>query len=225
MADGGAGRQFTLPPERNNLEEFLREQQAMIDEAIAPIVEAASEFIEMNDPFQSFSDAFAARKARKRQSTAEIISESLEKSSSGGDDNEEEPKAPLVLCRPSWLIAEGDTLIKIAEEHFSDPYIGWLIADLNKGNSQEHLMDGKRIVEFQSRQQITLPVWQDIVEFYGSMPAEARPENLVTIVSSTQIDREVVNSVLGPIIGRSNNSVKQADAGVSVEAKQTVLMK
>jgi hypothetical protein len=63
-------------------------------------------------------------------------------------------------------------------------------------------MDGKRIVEFQSRQQLTLPVWQDIVEFYGSMPEDARPENLVTIVSSTQIDREVVDNVLGPIVGR-----------------------
>lgn len=227
MADGGTGRQFNLPGEQNKFDDFLREQQAIIGEAIAPIVEAASEFIEMNDPFLSFSDAFAAKKSRRlaKQANADSSTELLEKDATGGsDDNEEEPKTPLVLCRPTWLIGEGDTLIKIAEEHFSDPYIGWLIADLNKGNSQEHVMDGKRIVEFQSRQQITLPVWQDIVEFYGSMPAQARPENLVTIVSSTQLDRDVVNSVLGPIIGASSNA-KTAVAGNAAETKQTVALK
>ncbi|MBX9725006.1 MAG: hypothetical protein K2X81_26620, partial [Candidatus Obscuribacterales bacterium] len=127
----------------------------------------------------------------------------------------------IILRRPSWLIGENETLISIAEEHFADPYIGWLIADLNKGNSKEHRMDGKRIVEFQARQLLTLPVWQDVVEFYGSMPPEARPENLVTIVSANQVDREIVDNVLGPIVGRKSMGSLKGEQNSSMAAAES----
>jgi hypothetical protein len=216
LAEAAGGRQFALPAEPSAFDRFLRTQQVALDGALAPLINAAHDFIEIDDPFQSFKDVFSSRGSARRLRLSGISDGGdLERRSvSGGDGDgddqgeDEDPNQPknVVLLRPTSLISAGQTLVSIAEELFSDPYIGWLIADLNKGNCQEHWMDGKRIVEFQSRQQLTLPVWQDVVEFYGSMPEEARPENLVTIVTATEIDLEVVNNVLGPIVGRKSGS-------------------
>lgn len=227
MADASTGQHIAMPADTSVLEQFLRGQQQVLDETLEPFINAANEFIEMDDPFEGFKAMFSVKSGTRRSRSKNQLFESEEEGNGisgngdGGQDynDDEQGKSGLVLCRPTWLIGEGETLISIAEEHFSDPYIGWLIADLNKGNCQEHWMDGKRIVEFQSRQQLTLPVWQDIVQFYGSMPLEARLENLVTIVSATQIDREVVDSVLGPIVGRKK-SVNPNGLGNGASNKQ-----
>lgn len=229
LAEAAGGRQFALPAEPSVFDQFLRAQQAALDGAIGPLINAAHDFIEIDDPFQSFKDVFTSRGSarRLRLSGVKDGGGDLERQSvSGGDADgndqgeDEDPNQPknVVLLRPTSLIGAGQTLVSIAEEQFSDPYIGWLIADLNEGNCQEHWMDGKRIVEFQSRQQLTLPVWQDIVEFYGSMPEEARPENLVTIVTATEIDREVINNVLGPIVGRKSGSKSIDEPSIKTES-------
>ncbi len=234
LADAGSGRNFAMPAESSVLEQMFKAQQKALDEVLRPLLNP-EDYLEVDDPFESFKNVFAAKasaKGRQRKgSSVGLEKQSLLKTGSdGGDDfdDEEDENKNLILMRPSWLISPGETLISIAEEHFSDPYIGWLIADLNKDKSQEHYMDGKRIVEFKSRQKLTLPVWQDIVDFYGSMPRNARPENLVTIVSATQIDREVVNSVLGPILDRKRqqNSIQSsADSakGISADGNEAVL--
>jgi hypothetical protein len=212
LAEAAGGRHMALPSEPSVLEQLLEAPQTALDGALAPLINAAHDFIEIDDPFQSFKDVFVSRSAyRRRAGDGRDGAGKLEPHADvqgGGDSEDPDQNKNLVLLRPTWLIAEGQTLTSIAEEHFSDPYIGWLIADLNSGNCREHFMDGKRIVEFQTRQQITLPVWQDIVDFYGDMPAEARPENLVTIVRETEIDREVVNNVLGPILGQKDHGNK-----------------
>ena len=118
-------------------------------------------------------------------------------------EEEEKINQPQILIRPTWLIAEGETLVSIAENLYSDPHIAWLIANLNNGNAEEYFIDGKRIVEFNSRQQITLPVWQDVVDFYDSVSSPADPENLITIVKSTKLDREVVDSALNKVMSTS----------------------
>lgn len=195
-ADAMSANNFAMPANANSLDRLFQTQKRAMGEALRPLL-GSQDFIVMDDPFQTFRDALAAKKAQG----------SGDKSIYGKDSNDGEAgdeEKSIVLLRPSWLISAGETLVSLAEEHYNDPYIGWLIADLNAGNCKEHFMDGKRIVEFNSRQKITLPVWQDIVEFYGKMSEKVKPENLITIVSDTEVDREVVDSVLGPILAKQS---------------------
>ncbi|MBI4533654.1 MAG: hypothetical protein HY711_06870 [Candidatus Melainabacteria bacterium] len=112
-----------------------------------------------------------------------------------------------VLLRPTHIVAHNDTLVSIAEQLFHDPNISWLIADLNKDAIKESWDSDKRIVELRERQQIQLPVWQDIVGFNQERLAKSTPENLVTIVTETQIDRDLLDSNLGVVMGQSSASV------------------
>jgi len=186
----------------------LRTPQSRLEEAMDTLIDVVGEFIDVDDPFQTFVGAINPARSGKRNARFKDPEVPAEASDADGGDDDATPPSQLVLLRPTCLISQKDTLLSVAEEYFSDPYVAWLIADLNQGNCRQHYMDGKRVVEFQSRQKITLPVWQDIVAFYGSMPADARPENLVTIVSSTEIDREILNSVLGPIMAQNHADKK-----------------
>jgi hypothetical protein len=62
-------------------------------------------------------------------------------------------------------------------------------------------VEGKRVIELANRQELVVPVWQDIVDFYQNRPASAVPENLVTIVTAGQVDRELLDSALGVVMG------------------------
>lgn len=118
-----------------------------------------------------------------------------------------------VFFRPSAVISPGQTLVSIAEHHFHDANLAWLIADLNVDQTTEHRMDGKRIVEVRSRLRLTLPVWQDVLAFYNNRPPESKPENIVTVVVSNEIDREVMHSFLGRVMGLPGlKKVQQAQA-------------
>ncbi len=128
--------------------------------------------------------------------------------------------APVFL-RPTCLVSENDTLISIAEELFHDPNLGWLIADLNRDRIQERFEDGKRIVEIASRQELFVPVWQDIVEFYESRSQAAAPENLVTIVSQSQLDRELLNSTLAKVVGAAPAAPFGSPAAISAAGRQS----
>jgi hypothetical protein len=106
-----------------------------------------------------------------------------------------------VMLRPTCLISERDTLVSLAEELFHDANIGWLIADLNADRIKQSWVEGKRVVEIANRQELVVPVWQDIVDFYQNRTTSAVPENLVTIVTATQVDRELLDSALGVVMG------------------------
>lgn len=110
-------------------------------------------------------------------------------------------KVNPVAKRPTTFISSGDTLISIAERFFDNPNVAWLIADLNVEQAKESWIDEKRIVEFKNRQPICLPVDQEIAEFLLNRPKHARPENLITIVQKTQIDRELLESSWRPVVG------------------------
>ena len=101
-----------------------------------------------------------------------------------------------VLSRPTCYITKNKTLVDIAEELFHNGDLAWLIADLNTGHIRDLMIDGKRVVEFTGRQQINLPVWEDIVEFQRNQPANAIARNLVTVVADHWIDRELLDSTL-----------------------------
>jgi hypothetical protein len=102
--------------------------------------------------------------------------------------------------RPTWLVRPDEDLCRLAGHLFHDAHLGWLIADLNQSSTKE-LCDGqKRIIELQVRQKIELPVWQDIIEF-RKMRVEFSKQDLITIVTDTAIDRELMQLTLAPVIG------------------------
>lgn len=117
------------------------------------------------------------------------------------DDTTNGASLSQVLRRPKWIIEAGQTLDGIAERLFSNADLGWLIADLNRALLRETYIDNKRIVELHSRQEIELPVWQDIQKFDQARKKGWNAENLITIVVERQIEREVVESVLSKVVG------------------------
>ncbi len=110
------------------------------------------------------------------------------------------PNAPLsnqiVSYRPLWLVTVNDTLTKLAEQIYQDPDVGWLIADMNITRVKERYVNGKRVIELQSRQQIELPIQEDIDLFKMNKSKEATAEKLITIVQVNQLDKELINSQL-----------------------------
>ncbi len=102
--------------------------------------------------------------------------------------------------RPTWLVRSNEDLGVLADHLFHDARLGWLIADLNLGNASEMFDGQKRIVELRVRQKIELPVWQDIVEFH-KLRVEFHASDLVTVVTETAIDQELMQLTLAPVIG------------------------
>lgn len=98
--------------------------------------------------------------------------------------------------RTTRIIAPHDTFVSIAESssalHNNARY-AWLIADINLPRIKQNYLDGKRVVEVRSRQLIEIPSMADIVAFNRNFKEEYKPENLITVVIETQLDRELLN--------------------------------
>lgn len=120
------------------------------------------------------------------------------------------PSDPVVavLRRPYYLVQSGDTLTSIALRFFNDAKLGWLIADINSADCIQQDFENKRIVELKARQQIELPVWQDIIEFRNARNTVRNIENLITVVTENTWDRDLVNTTLGSLFGQSSGSFK-----------------
>ncbi len=110
-----------------------------------------------------------------------------------------------VLMRPKVLIGADDTLVDIAEQLFNDAGIGWLILNIND-DLESLVLEGKTIVRLRSRQEIFIPVYQDIIDFQKVRTKEMTGQNLITIVEENQIDREILNIIMAPLAGASENS-------------------
>lgn len=120
--------------------------------------------------------------------------------------------------RTTRLIGPHETFVSIAESLpglFCDGRYGWLIADINLPRIKETFVDGKRIVEVRSRQLIEIPCMADIVAFNRSRREEQRPENLITVVNETQVDRELLNEHFGVFV---EGIAKPAATGVAGSA-------
>ncbi|MBY0551835.1 MAG: hypothetical protein K2W95_31415 [Candidatus Obscuribacterales bacterium] len=162
-------------------------------------------FVDLDDPFLHESNAVGIEHSPNSASRRKLYERPAREYGAEDANQTGDGHAPLpaVLTRPTWLIAPGETLVSIAENQYSDPNIAWLIAELNREQSDVHWIDGKCIVEFNSRQQLTLPVWQDVEVFYSSRPGPGDPENLITIVKTTKLDRDVVENALSKVMGTS----------------------
>lgn len=106
--------------------------------------------------------------------------------------------------RPEYMVAHNDTLISIAEQFYNDSAVAWLIADINKDRIAEFNEDGKRIIEMRSRQSIELPLWGEVNDFLRNRSELVKTTEIVTIVSQTEVDRELLDSFLSTVIGASS---------------------
>lgn len=121
--------------------------------------------------------------------------------------------------RTTRLIGPHETFVSIAESLpglFCDGGYGWLIADINLPRIKETFVDGKRIVEVRSRQLIEIPCMADIVAFNRSRKEWQRPENLITVVIETQVDRELLNEHFGVFVEGSAKPAATGAAGSPV---------
>ena len=68
-------------------------------------------------------------------------------------------------------------------------------------------LEGKTVVRLRSRQEIFIPVYQDIVEFQSRRTKDMSSRNLITIVEENQIDRELVDQTLSSILGHNSTNL------------------
>lgn len=108
--------------------------------------------------------------------------------------------------RPTVTITLSDTLVSIAQRRYHDGNVGWLIADLNQHKLRETKDGVKRVVEIADGESLELPIWKEIVAFYQRKLVGACAENLITIVTSPNADRDIVDAVLSPIVDPRKNS-------------------
>ncbi len=110
-----------------------------------------------------------------------------------------------VFIRPKILIGTNDSLASIAEQLFNDAGIAWLILKLNI-DLQPMIIEGKTVVRLRSRQEIVIPVYQDILDFQKIRTREMAGSNLITVVEENQIDREIVDLAIAPMLGHKSSN-------------------
>ena len=123
-----------------------------------------------------------------------------------------------VLHRRTHLVAQGETLQSIAEAMYQNPDVAWLIADLNATNLKEDIIDGRRVVELKTRQLLELPEPEEVTQFLTNLRKDFQIEQLITVVSETTIDRELLNSFLGTVTGGAPATASSAIAARTEEA-------
>jgi len=104
-----------------------------------------------------------------------------------------------VLYRPKHLVERRDTLFKLGEDGFGDARIGWLILELNAGSFNQEWRGIICVVTLKARQEIDLPVIQDISEFKQRMD-KYEGKTIVSIVTENAFDRELMHKRLGDVV-------------------------
>ncbi|MFA6559533.1 MAG: hypothetical protein WCT03_24120, partial [Candidatus Obscuribacterales bacterium] len=110
-----------------------------------------------------------------------------------------------VFIRPKILVGANDSLVSIAEQLFNDAGIAWLILKLNR-DLEPIIIEGKTVVRLRSRQEIVIPVYQDILDFQKIRTREMAGSNLITVVEENQIDREIVDLAIAPMLGHKSSN-------------------
>lgn len=198
------------------------------------LIEALKEHI-LPYPFEQEDSCHDDAMTNEAKDTKAVVVENEEDESLSAEafdasvDRTSGTESGVVLHRPVHIVAEGDDLVTLAEELFDDARLAGLIADVNKSRIRETRVAEKRIIELKCRQVIELPVWQDIVE-YGKQEIRRR-ETVITVISSSEIDKELLTTRLSTALGlgpssqpsyltmRVNNSLSDA-AALSVERPQ-----
>lgn len=119
--------------------------------------------------------------------------------------DEEKDKDAQVFIRRTYMVQEGDTLLSIAEDIYNNRLAAWLIADMNAANTKEAWIDGRRVVELQARQILELPEAEELLQFTAKQRRDFDPERLVTVVTQSVVDRELLQAFLGTVSGEANS--------------------
>lgn len=115
---------------------------------------------------------------------------------------------PAILSRPKYLVQPGDTLVSIAEDVLHDAQLAWLILQINRGSIASNWNGNLCMAELNARQEIELPVAQDIVEFYRSRPSvQYKNKRLITTVKEAAFDRELLVSNFRNVIQTASSVV------------------
>jgi hypothetical protein len=123
-----------------------------------------------------------------------------EENDSSGSSRSHSLNAASSRIRPKVIIGPNDSLQALAEKRYGDGNVAWLIRDLNVGKIKEYQFEGSHVVELKCRQELILPLWEDVVDFYVDKAASQRKGNLVTIVVNDQVDKELNEAILRPVI-------------------------
>ncbi len=119
---------------------------------------------------------------------------------------DESETSTSVFIRPKILVGTNDSLVSIAEQLFNDSGIAWLILQLNS-DVRPIEIEGKTVVRLRSRQEIFIPVYQDIIDFQKTRTKEMSGHNLITVVEENQIDREIIDLAISPMLGQNSSNV------------------
>jgi hypothetical protein len=107
-----------------------------------------------------------------------------------------------VIQRPKHMVQPGETLTTIAEEYYNDANLAWLILSLNKGKVAESWKGDICYVEVNGRQELELPVGEDISQFYKVMAGRFKDKRIVTSVRQLHMDQELVTLAFRNVVGR-----------------------
>lgn len=156
-----------------------------------------------------------AAKLRDQKAGAEVDNELADLNEVLSANEEEDSK---VFIRRTYMVQEGDTLLSIAEELYSNRAAAWLIADLNIANIKEAWIDGKRVVELQARQIIELPESAELTQFLSKQRRDFNPDKIITVVTANTVDRELLQAFLGTVSGDIAEPSKDPKGTVRVAA-------
>lgn len=107
-----------------------------------------------------------------------------------------------VIQRPKHMVQPGETLTTIAEEYYNDARLAWLILSLNRGKLSETWKGDICYVEVNGRQELELPVGEDISTFYKISAGKYNEKRLVTSVRQSHMDQELVTLAFHNVVGR-----------------------
>ncbi len=122
----------------------------------------------------------------------------LEEAERTQNDNKDEQSTPIHAARPTHVVKKGDTLDSIAEQHFGDRAVAFLIADLNKGRTKQTYADGKLIVEIYESTSIELPVWNELRKAYREGALNLSPKVLTIVLGNpltSALNRQSLNQL------------------------------
>ena len=191
----------------NNVSEMFERNQKFadgfepVDQPAAPAGEDSS------SPFHSQAFIIALLLSIGGLTRGRFANADLIESGIASGFNDEEPSArPLGSNRRrrTHMVEGNETLQSIAEKYYGDARVAWLIADLN--SPIEHKVEDGRVVELKTRQLLELPEILEAKAFIRSLPREFDINKLTTIVTDTMINLEVLQSFLGAMNLKEDNS-------------------
>ncbi len=131
-------------------------------------------------------------------------------SAGDADSGQADAVALQKLHRRTHLVRPGETLQSIADELYQNQAVAWLIADMNGPNIKENWIDGKRVIELKSRQQLELPDAEEVTQFMTRLRRDFDVNQLITVISETSVDRELLNNFLGTVTGDTQTQTSAA---------------